>query len=85
MAATNPACWVSSEPSLAGFRETQPSSNPAWLGLPCWVPTRPNKLGSTLGFPKSSKVGFRRTLLGLVEPSLAGFPRTQLLGLTRPS
>ncbi|GKU85847.1 hypothetical protein SLEP1_g462 [Rubroshorea leprosula] len=66
MAATNPACWISSEPSLAGFGETQPD-----LGLTKprsgWVPSNPARLGlvepSLAGSP----------LLGSDETQQAGF------------
>ncbi|GKV22604.1 hypothetical protein SLEP1_g32462 [Rubroshorea leprosula] len=80
MAATNPAYWVSlkrnkgdparlglTRPRSAGFRRTQQgwvSSNPTWLGLPCWVLTRP------------SLAGFPRTQQGWVPTNPAGSRQT---------
>ncbi|GKU85944.1 hypothetical protein SLEP1_g541 [Rubroshorea leprosula] len=64
MAATNPACWISTEPSLLDLDGTQPAGsrrNPA-----CWVSLNP----AWLGFDETQQAGFD-------EPSLAGFPRTQ--------
>ncbi|GKV20214.1 hypothetical protein SLEP1_g30372 [Rubroshorea leprosula] len=52
----NPAKLGSRRPNLAGFDGTQQiwvSSNPAWLGFPCWVPTRPSRMGAT----RSSRLG----------------------------
>ncbi|GKU88128.1 hypothetical protein SLEP1_g2429 [Rubroshorea leprosula] len=46
----DPALLGSTEPSRSRSPRTQPSwvsPNPTRLGLPCWVPTRPSKLGST--------------------------------------
>ncbi|GKV16187.1 hypothetical protein SLEP1_g26868 [Rubroshorea leprosula] len=78
----NPACSVSLEPSLAGFDETQiylVLSNPARLG-----PVEPSLARSPLlGSDKTQQAGFRRTLLGLVEPSQAGFPKR--LGFPKPN
>ncbi|GKV44922.1 hypothetical protein SLEP1_g52055 [Rubroshorea leprosula] len=76
MAATNPACWISSEPSLLGLDGIQPAGSRRNLAL----------LGS--GRPSlASKAGSRRNpaLLGSGRPSLAGFVETQPdLGLTKP-
>ncbi|GKU86735.1 hypothetical protein SLEP1_g1224 [Rubroshorea leprosula] len=58
MAATNPTCWISTEPSLAGFPRTQPGwvpTNPAGSRLtqPCWVYPNP-----AIGFDETP-AGFR--------------------------
>ncbi|GKU88308.1 hypothetical protein SLEP1_g2591 [Rubroshorea leprosula] len=52
MAATNPTCWISSEPNLLDLVRTQPG----WVSL----------AGSPLLGSDETQPGFRRTLLGLV-------------------